>query len=113
MSLPRLTVRGIRAVGVEVPMKLPLGTSAGTIRSASLLLIDLETDEGVTGRAYLFCYLPAAAPAIATMLGEIERSVKGERLVPFPRTTATDWDSWHPVPRPTKGKNFSRKDFAR
>ncbi len=82
MNLPRLTVRGIRAVGVEVPMKLPLGTSAGTIRSAPLLLIDVETDEGVTGRAYLFCYLPAAAPAIATMLREIERSAKVERIAP-------------------------------
>jgi mandelate racemase len=63
-------------------MKLPLGTSAGTIRSAPLLLIDVETDEGVTGRSYLFCYLPAAAPAIATLLGEIERTVKGERIAP-------------------------------
>jgi mandelate racemase len=63
-------------------MKLPLGTSAGTIRSAPLLLIDLETEEGVTGHSYLFCYLPAAAPAISAMLGEIERTVKGERTVP-------------------------------
>jgi mandelate racemase len=63
-------------------MKLPLGTSAGTIRSAPLLLIDLETEEGVTGHSYLFCYLPAAAPAISAMLGEIERTVKGERIVP-------------------------------
>jgi len=82
VNLPRLTVREIRAVGVEVPMKLPLGTSAGTIRSAPLLLIDLETEEGVTGRSYLFCYLPAAAPAIAAVLGEVERSVKGERVAP-------------------------------
>ena len=29
-----------------------------------LLLIDLETKEGVTGRSYLFCYLRAAVPAI-------------------------------------------------
>ena len=63
-------------------MKLPLGTSAGTLRTAPLLLIDLETEEGVTGRSYLFCYLPAAAPAIAALLGEIERSVKGERVAP-------------------------------
>jgi len=82
VSLPRLTVRRIRATGVEVPMKLPLGTSAGTIRSAPLLLIDLETEEGVTGRSYLFCYLSAVAPAIATVLGEVERSVKGERVAP-------------------------------
>jgi len=79
---PRLTVRRIRATGVEGPMKLPLGTSAGTIRSAPLLLIDLETEEGVTGRSYLFCYLSAVAPAIATVLGEVERSVKGERVAP-------------------------------
>src|SRR5207249_1042241 len=82
VSLPRLSVRRIRAAGVEVPMKLPLSTSAGTIRSAPLLLIDLETEEGITGRSYLFCYLSAAAPAIATVLGEVERNVKGERVAP-------------------------------
>jgi mandelate racemase len=82
VNLPRLTVREIRAVGVEVPMKLPLATSAGTLRSVPLLLIDLETEEGVTGRAYLFCYLAAAATAIAAMLGEVERSMKGERVAP-------------------------------
>jgi len=82
VSEPRLTLRAIRATGVEVPLKLPLGTSAGTLRSAALLLIDLETEEDVTGHSYLFCYLPAAAPAIATMLGEVERTVKGDRVVP-------------------------------
>ncbi len=81
MSEPRLTLRAIRATGVEVPLKLPLGTSAGTLRSAPLLLIDLETEEGVTGRSYLFCYLNAVAPAIATVLGEVEHSVKGDRAV--------------------------------
>ena len=78
----RLEVRAIRARGVEVPMKLPLGTSAGTLRSAALLLIDVDTEEGVSGRSYLFCYLRAAAPAIATMLGEIERTVKGDKVAP-------------------------------
>ena len=55
---PRLTIRGVRTVAVEVPMRFALGTSAATIRAAPLLLIDLETEEGVTGRAYLFCYRP-------------------------------------------------------
>ena len=82
MKLPRLTLRAIRARGVNVPMKLPLGTSAGTLRSAALLLVDVETEEGVTGHSYLFCYLPAAAPAIAAMLGEIERTAKGDVIDP-------------------------------
>jgi len=80
VNLPQLTLRALRARAVEVPMKLPLGTSAGTLRSAALLLIDLETEEGVTGRSYLFCYLPGAAPAIAAMLAEAERTVKGARM---------------------------------
>jgi mandelate racemase len=52
------------------------------VRAAPLLLIDLETDQGITGRSYLFCYLPAAAAAIASLLGEVERAVKGDRVAP-------------------------------
>ena len=82
MSAPQLTVRSVRAVAVEVPMTHALGTSAATVRAAPLLLVDLETGEGITGRSYLFCYLPAAAPAIVSLLGEVERTVKGDRVAP-------------------------------
>jgi mandelate racemase len=81
-SPPGLTVRAIRATAVEVPLNFVLGTSQGAFRQAPLLLIDLETEEGITGRAYLFCYLRAAAPAIMSLLGEVERVVKGAPLVP-------------------------------
>lgn len=82
MTATSLTLRSIRAIGVEVPMKLPLGTSAATVRAAPLLLIDVETEEGVTGRSWLFCYLPAAAPAIAHLLAEVLRVAKGDPLAP-------------------------------
>jgi len=84
MSSTPLKLRSIRAQGVEVPMKLPLGTSAATIRSAPLLLVDVETEEGITGRSYLFCYLAAAAPAIAQLLGEVQRVLQGDTLSPVP-----------------------------
>jgi len=77
-----LTIRAIRAVGVEVPMTFVLGTSRTAIAKAPLLLIDVDTEEGVTGRSYLFCYLPAAAPAIGRMLGEVLRVTKGARVAP-------------------------------
>lgn len=77
-----LTVRAIRAVAVEVPMRYVLGTSAAAVRAAPLLLVDVETEEGVTGRTYLFCYLAAAAPAIVSLLAEVERAVRGERIAP-------------------------------
>jgi mandelate racemase len=82
-SPPRLTLRDVTSVAVEVPLRRPLGTSAQTLRTVHLLLVDLATEEGVTGRAYAFCYLPAAAPAIQAMLGEAARTLAGKRVAPL------------------------------
>jgi mandelate racemase len=81
-SMPSLTVRAIRAIPVVVPLNFVLGTSADVVRNAPLLLIDLETEEGITGRFWLFCYLAAAAPAIVSLLGEIEKLTKGSKVDP-------------------------------
>jgi mandelate racemase len=81
--LPLLTIRGIRTAAVEVPMKFPLGTSAGAVQSAPLLLIDLETEEGITGRTYLFCYRPSVPRAIDIVLRDAVSVVKGEHLAPL------------------------------
>ena len=82
MTLPRLSVRNIRAIAVKVPMTYVLGTSQEALREAPLLLVDLETNEGVTGHAYQFCYVPAAAAAIVVMLEEVLRTVKGDAVEP-------------------------------
>src|SRR5262245_55653165 len=81
-TMPQLTIRAVRSVAVEVTMTYALGTSQARITRAPLLLIDLETEEGITGRTYLFCYLRAAAPAMVAMLDEIGRMVTGDRVVP-------------------------------
>ena len=82
MATPLLTLRAIHTVAVDVPMARPLGTSAQTIRTAPLLLIDLETEEGITGHAYLFCYTRLAPALIAAVLGDIMDAVKGGRVAP-------------------------------
>jgi mandelate racemase len=87
-ALPPLTVRRISAIGVEMPMTFALGTSRGRIVKAPLLLIDVETAEGVTGRAYLWSYFPRAMVAIASLLTEIEERTQGQRIVP-----GVLWDS--------------------
>ena len=58
-----LTIRSTRVTPVLVPMTYALGTSAARVTEAPLLLIDLETEEGITGRTYLFCYRPSGARA--------------------------------------------------
>jgi mandelate racemase len=81
--LPLLTIRGVRTSAVEVPMKFPLSTSVATVRSAPLLLIDLETEEGITGRTYLFCYRPSVPRAIDVVLRDAVSVVKGEPVAPL------------------------------
>ncbi len=82
MSRLPLHIRSIKGIGVEVPMNYVLGTSATAVRAAPLLLIDVETEEGISGRAYLFCYVASAAPAIAKILQEVQIVVKGDAIVP-------------------------------
>jgi mandelate racemase len=78
-----LTIRNIRAVGTEVPMTFALGTSRQAITKAPMLLVDLETDEGVTGRAYLWCYFRQAMTAIASVLDAALEALKGEVVAPL------------------------------
>jgi mandelate racemase len=87
-DLPPLTLRAISAIGVEVPMTFALGTSRGRIVKAPLLLIDVVTAEGVTGRAYLWSYFPRAMVAIASLLKEVEEQTRGHPIVP-----AALWDA--------------------
>lgn len=77
-----LTIRTLRTTAVHVPMKRALGTSARRMDTAPLVLIDVETDQGVTGRAYVFCYLPAATPAVESILRDVAARVAGARLSP-------------------------------
>ena len=81
-ELARLTFRAIRATPVLVPMTFTLGTSAATVREAPLLLVEVDTEEGITGHAYQFCYRPAAAPAITIFLNDIAEAVTGEPIQP-------------------------------
>ena len=77
-----LTLHSIQTRAVEVPMARPLGTTAQTMNSAPILLIDTQTEEGIVGRAYLFCYTRMAPGLIATVLADIADALHGERIAP-------------------------------
>jgi mandelate racemase len=80
--LPALTLRSVRSTAVEVPLRYVLGTSAAAVRAAPLLLVDVETEQGVTGRSYVFCYRRSGARAVAAVLQEAAELVGGETVAP-------------------------------
>jgi mandelate racemase len=78
-----LTIRDLRSTAVEVPMALPLMTSAQRVDRITLLLIDLDTAEAVRGRSYVFCYLKSAAAPVARMVDEARRVIAGDEVAPL------------------------------
>jgi len=82
--VPGLTLRGVRTVAVEVPMRYVLGTSAAAVRAAPLLLVDVETEQGIVGRTYIFCYRRSGARSIALVLQEAAELIRGEAIAPLP-----------------------------
>ncbi len=76
-------IRALRVRPVAVPMRLLLRTSTGAVSVAPLVLIDLETTAGITGRSYLFAIgMPNLKPIVALTeaMGEM---LLGDLVAPF------------------------------
>src|ERR1700759_1353799 len=77
-----LTVRSLHVRPVDLPLERPIQTAAGEMPTSPLVLLDIETEEGVTGRSYVFCYTPVAMVAVAAALDRLE--LNGADLAPVP-----------------------------
>ncbi|HEX4383830.1 MAG TPA: enolase C-terminal domain-like protein [Myxococcales bacterium] len=77
-----MIIQSVEATLVSVPMRRALGTSAMRITEAPLLLLDLQTKEGISGRAYLFCYLPAAGHALLPLVRDASAQLAGKSVSP-------------------------------
>jgi mandelate racemase len=84
------TVTGVRARAVSVPLAHRLETASGSLSEAPLVLIDLDVDGGVTGRAYLMAYSHLALGPLAALVGNLSEVVAGRPLAPRELTAAID-----------------------
>jgi mandelate racemase len=82
-----LTLRELRVQAVDVPMARPLQTAVGVIPSTPLALIDLVSEEGVTGTTYVFCYSRPGLAAVVAALRELGPALAGTELAPVPLWT--------------------------
>src|SRR5919198_632741 len=83
ISHPQLTVRELRLRAVNVPMLRPLQTSGGTVGTAPLVLIDLQTEEGIIGGAYIFCYTSLALKPASELIANLAPLIKGDLVAPL------------------------------
>ena len=78
-----IIITGVTVRAVNVPLSKPHPTAGGTVMSAPLVLIDVQTDAGVTGRTYLFCYTAFALAPVAKLVESFGALITGDRLAPL------------------------------
>ncbi len=68
---------------MNVPLARPHPTASGVVESAPLVLLDLETDLGLVGRSYVFCYTPIALRPIADLVEALRSLIQGDPVAPL------------------------------
>jgi mandelate racemase len=82
MPIPSLTVRSVRARPIVLKLRRPVVARIATLTDWPMILIDLETEEGITGRAYLEPYVTKSMRYLVPALHDMGEMLKGRKLAP-------------------------------
>src|SRR5258708_27257822 len=83
MSKAELCIRSIIARAIDAPISRPVKNAFGVISSAPLVLIDVATDQGITGRSYIFAYTKLTLLPLVRLITDIGSELAGKAIAPF------------------------------
>jgi mandelate racemase len=83
MSGPRLTLRSVEIRSVSIPLKRPVVSKVGRFDRWPIVLIDLRTEEGIVGRAYLEPYLERSVRYLVPAIRDLAEARKGRSISPL------------------------------
>jgi len=83
MKVESLTYESVRVRAVLVPLKRKVVSRVGFFDRWPLILIDLQTKEGIVGRSYLEPYLQASPRYIMPAISDLVEARKGKPLAPM------------------------------
>jgi mandelate racemase len=83
MHIEKLAFRSVEVRAVSVPLRRPVISKVGSFEHWPIILIDLHTDEGITGRAYLEPYLKNAARYLVPAIHDLAAQRIGKPVHPL------------------------------
>ncbi|MBI3456621.1 MAG: mandelate racemase, partial [Candidatus Rokubacteria bacterium] len=83
MPFPKLMIRSVDLRPVSVPLRRPVVSKVGLYEQWPLILIDLQTEEGLVGRSYLEPYLKHSARYVVPAIHDLVAAFKGKPIGPF------------------------------
>ncbi|MBV9561267.1 MAG: mandelate racemase [Bradyrhizobium sp.] len=90
MSKKTPAIAAVKARAVITPLKRPVRNAFGVIDAGPLVLIDVATDQGVTGHAYIFAYTKMTLKPLVGLIEEIGRELTGKAIAPCDLMAAMD-----------------------
>ena len=82
MTQTNLTLKSLRARPLVLKLKRPVIARIATITEWPLILVDLETEEGVVGRSYLEPYTTKTMRYLVPALHDLGAMLKGRAMAP-------------------------------
>jgi mandelate racemase len=82
MIFEKLTFRSVMVRTVSVPLRRPIVSKVGLFDRWPLILIDLQTEEGIVGRSYLEPYLANSVRAIVPLIHDLAARRAGRAVRP-------------------------------
>src|SRR5258708_10046128 len=83
MTATTPAIRSVKARAVIAPISRPVKNAFGVIDAAPLVLIDVATDQGITGHSYIFAYTRLTLKPLVQLIEEIGRDLTGKAIAPF------------------------------
>jgi mandelate racemase len=83
MGFATLTLRSVSARPVLVPLRRPIVSKVGLFDQWPIILIDLQTEEGIVGRSYLEPYLKQSVRYIVPAINDLAAAHVGKPIYPL------------------------------
>ena len=83
MSASTPAIRSVKARAVIAPISRPVKNAFGVIEAAPLVLIDVATDQGITGRSYIFAYSKLTLKPLVHLIEGIGADLADKPIAPF------------------------------
>jgi mandelate racemase len=77
MSAATPAIRSVKARAVVTPISRPVKTAFGVVEAAPLVLIDVVTDQGITGHSYIFAYTRLTLAPLVHLIEQIGADLTG------------------------------------
>ena len=92
-----MRITGFRTTRVSVPLAKPIATAIHRLDSVGCVLLELETDQGLTGESYVFTMNGARLGSLAEMVDSFSGLVNGRDPHDLAAIGDTVWNQLNPI----------------